>query len=341
MQSAVVPYLRCPVCHSPFRLEVVSKSGDGVNTGSLVCRTCQGVYPVFHGRPILITSDSICTWKAPIDEIFGRRRLKVHPGPLSIDRVARMGDKKAIERASTVLPLRAHGSTPIHRQEDMKRKLRQVENQAKYRMWGNWMYSKGRDEAFMKALSEPGDAVNVFIDEVLQEKPSSLLDIMSGGGSGITSIANATDDIKYIFALDRDLKCLWSLQRKFMELGKNNSCEAVGGDVRRLPFTSESISVVTSVMGLQELYSIGLMMREVARVLVGGGCYILLYRPEPTTYGQMSVRSYSRFAKAVDMFSGHKDLMKTAVESGFVIETSALLSEEGEDVRLTQLRKPV
>ena len=340
MQSSIVPYLRCPVCHSPLRLEARSTSGSSVNSGTLACRTCKARFPVFHGRPILITSDSVCKWTAPIDEIFGRRRLKMAPGPLSIDRLARMGDKQAIERAKSVLPLRVHGSMPIHKEEDLLRSLRAVESKAKYRMWGNWLFTRKREQAFLDHLREPGDAMEVFIETVHQENPRSLLDILSGGGSAVSSLVNASDGIEHAFALDRDLKCLWSIQRKFMYLGRSNHCEAVGGDVRRLPFTSDGISVVTSVMGLQEVYAVSMMLREAARVLCPGGCFVMMYEPRPDTYGMMSVAGYNRFARAVDMFSGHGDLMKLAEESGFNVECTTIISSEGEDYRLTLLRKP-
>ncbi len=340
MQSIVVPYFRCPVCHSSFRLEVRSRSDFSVNSGTLICRVCTGRYPIFHGRPILLTSDSISTWTAPIDEIFGRRHLKIAPSPLSIARLARMGAEKGIERVGKILPLREFGSTPCHREEDIARILKSIENQAKYRMWGNWLYCKGREERFLSSLKDPGDAVSLFIETVVKECPITLLDVASGGGSGVASIVNATDDIEHVFALERDLKCLWSIQRKFMYLGRSRHCDAIGGDVRRLPFTSDTITVITSVMALQEIYSVSTMMREITRVLVPGGCYILLCSVKPDTYGLMSVESYCKFARKVDMYSGHVDLLKTAKESGLQLEHDNIISGEKTNYYLSILRKP-
>jgi uncharacterized protein YbaR (Trm112 family)/SAM-dependent methyltransferase len=339
MQSNIVPYLRCPVCHSPVRLEVRSKSDSNINSGTLICKTCSARYPIFHGRPILLTSDSISSWKAPIDEIFGRHRLKIAPSPLSIARLARIGAENAVERAGKVLPLRIHGSTPVQREEDMNRTLRSIENKARYRMWGNWLYSGGREEKFLESLHDPGEAVNLFLEQVVREHPRNLLDILSGSGSAVASIVNATGDIEHLFALDRDLKCLWAIQRKFMYLSKSCHCDAIGGDARRLPFTSDSIAVITSMMGLQEVYSISTMLREIARVLIPGGCYILLSSEEPFTYDIMSVESYCKFAREVDLFSGHDDLIKTAKYCGLKLEQDHMISKANVNYFLSVLRK--
>jgi ubiquinone/menaquinone biosynthesis C-methylase UbiE len=163
-------------------------------------------------------------------------------------------------------------------------------------------------------LTNPSESVRSFLKLVKSRSPSSVLDIASGGGSGVASIADTLGGDVRIISVERDLKCLWIIQEKLKHIGRQRNSEAIGADVRQLPFKMESVDLVTSMMVMQEILGIGSVFREIRRVLKPEGSYIALINREPWVYDMIPIEQYKSFAKAVDMYSGDGDLLGKAQE---------------------------
>ena len=278
----------------------------------------------------------IHTWKAPIDEALGIPDFTPVEGPLSMGRLALIGVDKAIAELRTHrheshrVPEAAPGDASMPDELD---------GQARYRMSGRWLGSSGRKEKFLTSLSEMSDSFRAFVDAATSTGADTILDIASGGGSGICCIASVLDSSRRIFAAERDYKCLWSIQSKFDHLGRGETSEAVGADVRRLPFPDGSIDLVTSVAALPEVKGISEVLSEVSRVLIPGGKYLAIYNPEPDTYGIVPIEDYTRFAREADLFSGHDDFLDAAEEAGLVAIRSSCFEEASRRRTVTILRK--
>lgn len=307
--------LCCPACHAHFDLKRRSSSGIVLHSADLICTGCGSIFRVFHGRPLLGRHEGIHEWKAPIDEVLGIPDHTPVEGPLSIGRLARIGVDRAIDllkspgRLTGCISGSKPGSAAVPEGLD---------GQARYRMSGRWLGSRGRMEKFQNSITSMSQPVRAFVDAAISADADTILDIASGGGSGIACIASVLKGNQRVFAAERDYKCLWVIQSKFEYLGRSADCEAVGADVLQLPFNDRSIDLVTSLAALPEIAGIGRAMSEVYRVLIPGGQYVALYNPEPDTYGILPVEEYRGFAREADLYSGHDDFIRTAVGSGLV-----------------------
>jgi SAM-dependent methyltransferase len=296
------------MCGGRLKLSAGRVRSGRVLSGTLDCRDGPHRYPVVLGRPILVPAGVRDRWLSPVDEAMGLLDADTAV-PLSLPRVREIGPERAVAAVRPAAeperdaPWDATGL-------DTKR----LRGRARYRFYGGWLQARSR----MRRLLEPFDRlpprVRRWAEAVADAGPRSVLDLASGGGSGVASILKTWPGGGLICATERDLRCTWAVQRKARELGC--SCvEALGADVRRLPFPEASFEAVTSLAALQEIQGMSRLVREVRRVLAPGGSWFALYR-EPETWGVLSDREYRRFAEAADMFRGHEALVRTADRAG-------------------------
>jgi ubiquinone/menaquinone biosynthesis C-methylase UbiE len=273
-------------------------------------------------------------WVAPVDEALNPGVARKPEGPFSLSRLKNMGIENAIKVAHL-----AKVERPISQTRGILQDLRSIESQIKYRMSGRWLRRRGREATFFESLKNPSQPVREFINLVVAEKLDTLLDVASGGGSAVTSLADAVGESAFIFSVERDLKCLWTIQSKFKAIERSDKCEAIGADVRKLPFRENSVSVVTSMMAVQEIVGIDLLLEEIARVLKPGGSYIALYNREPWTYDLLPLADYKRFAREARMYSGHDDFKHEVNQHGLSYENERIFTENKRELCLTTLRK--
>ena len=281
-----------------------------------------------------MTDSDIHEWLAPIDEALKPGRKRKPQGPLSLHRLADLGVDRAIaESRASQAPERTNTT------EDIVRSLRAMDGKIRYRMSGGWLKSRGREQRFLRALRFPPPAIQALIDLVLEEAPAILLDVAAGGGSGVASLVDALRESATVFAVERDLKCLWTIQKKLQLMGEGDHCEAVGADVRRLPLAEDSVHVVSSTVVMHEVLGMEAFLGEIARVLRSGGCYCAVYFRKPRTHGLIPPEDMRRFAGAVGMYSGHEDLVPLAGELGLALEEHQRHVENGKDLAVSRFRK--
>lgn len=306
MKQHVLDFICCPTCKGNLSLAVRKQYRNEIQSGTLYCESCSGEYPIVSDRPVLMSNNAIHNWLSPIDEALNPNEITRPEGPLSILRLRRLGIDKAKETALS--QINQATSSTFNILDDLKQLIGKI----KYIKSGKWFNARNRGDSWLNSLRNPSKSVKSFLSLVESRNPDSLLDIASGGGSGVASIANVLPADVKVFSAERDLKCLWIIQEKFKYIRKETRSEAIGSDVRQLPFKNDSINTVTSMMAMQELLGISSVLKEIHRVLKPGGSYIALFNKEPWVYDMMQVEQYKRFAEAVDMYSGYTDLVSTA-----------------------------
>ncbi|MBN1619807.1 class I SAM-dependent methyltransferase [candidate division WOR-3 bacterium] len=269
-------------------------------------------------------------WIAPIDEVLSQGENRKPDGPFSLNRLKKIGVENAIklvqkpEKKNTVLTC------------DILHDLKKLEGRIRYIQSGSWISARDRKKKCVEALENPSKSVQKFIEAVVSKKPKTLLDLASGSGSSVTSLAYNLPADTSIFAVERDLKCLWIIQEKFRMIKRSNNSEAIGGDVRELPFQDESMDVVSSIMALQEISGISIFLREIKRVLKDDGSYFALLNREPWLYGIISLDEYKAFAEVADLYSGIDALIGLALKTGLTV-TDYKVGEK--DLCLVEIRK--
>lgn len=334
MREDCLPIFCCPLCHSDFELYIKYRAKQDIHSGTLKCVKCSAVFHIFRGRPVFLRDCDFITWVSPIDEALNPNKFKKPLGALSLQRLNEIGVEKAVKIAGNS----KYDKSSI-KSEKVLNNLISIENKIRYRANEKWLKSRGRKESILNSLNNPLKSVKIFAETVAKEKPKRILDAASGSGSGIASVANRAKGVENIFAIERDLKCLWSLQNRFKLLKREKIFEAVGADVRKLPFPENSFDAVTTMMALQEIQGIDFFLEEISRVLCPGGVYAALYTKEPLTYGIIEKNDYRKFAVAAKLFSGHKDFIKTALHNGLRTDKEFFFLENNTELCLTVFRK--
>lgn len=333
MKQETLAFICCPICKGKLSLSVRRRTGNEIQTGRMKCDSCSEEFSIVSDRPILMGNNTIHNWLSPIDEALNPSEITRPEGPLSILRLKRLGVDKAKAIASSQAGITAENPPGID--EDLK----QLHGRIRYIKSGKWLKARGREDRWLGSLADRSESVNSFLKLVESRSPDSLLDIASGGGSGVVSLADVLPGYVRVFSAERDLKCLWIIQDKFKRIQKQTNCEAIGADVRQLPFGNDSIGLVTSMMAMQELLGLSAVLREVHRVLQPGGSYIALFNEEPWVYDMIPIEQYRSFANAVDMYSGLKDLVATAENQQLNLIAVERFAGMGKELCLAEFRK--
>ena len=336
MRSSALEYLRCPECHNHLVIHRSIKRNSDIRSGKMECTECSNEYPVIAGRPALLPNTAINIWQAPIDEALGVPPGTPVNGPFSLNRLKEIGIDRAIEN------LRNQRMNSELTQSDPNAVTEKLLGRAKYRISGEWFKHCGRSERLLVFPAEGGinlDIFREFMNTVQGTKPEFLIDLLSGGGYGVSHQAFQNKELKRIAAVERDLNCLWSMQYRFKHIGRSLISEAIGGDVRRLPIASESFDTAMTLQGLNELRGISEFLKEVYRVLKQEGYYVALYSDDPVTCNILSLPELRNFAVAANLYSGHEQLVATAKEVGFGVTSTKLLEGIRAKKRITVFRK--
>ena len=334
MKQDTLDFICCPICKGKLSLSSRKKLNDEIQSGRLLCDSCSGEYRVVSDRPVLMSNNTIHNWLSPIDEALNPTEIFRPDGPFSILRLKKLGVEKAQRMASS----QSNQAVPTNT-FSVQNDLQLLQGKIKYIKSGKWLKARDRGKRWLNSLRNPSESVKSFLSLVESRNPDSLLDIASGGGSGVASLADVLPANVKVFSAERDLKCLWIIQEKFKHIRKQANSEAIGADVRQLPFKNDSITAVTSMMAMQELLGVSSVLREIHRVLKPGGSYIALFNKEPWVYDMIPIDQYKRFAVAVDMYSGYADLVLTAEKETLVLGSVEEYTEKDKEFCLVEFVK--
>ncbi len=336
MQSSALEYLICPECREHLSINHTAKRNGDIRSGSMNCVKCDNKYPIILGRPALLPNMAVNTWQAPVDEVLGVLPGTPVNGLLSMNRLKDIGIDRAIDELSN----RSTNTEVV--ESDSNAVIKELLGKARYLDSGEWFKHKGRTLRLLKFPAEGGvnlDIFNEFMNMVQRTEPENLIDLLSGGGYGVTHQAFQNSELRRVAAVERDLKCLWNIQYRFKYIGRSSISEAIGGDVRRLPIASESFDSAMTLQGLVELCGISGFLEEAYRILKQGGYYVALYSEDPVTFDILPVSEFRRFAIAADLYAGHEHFISAAEKTGFsVISTEAFEGTRGTK-RITVFRK--
>jgi len=336
MRSSALEYLRCPKCRGHLSIHHTTMRNGDIRSGTMKCVKCDKQYPVILGRPALLPNAAVNTWQAPVDEVLGVPSGTPVNGLLSMNRLKEIGIDRAIEQ------FRNRSTNTKAVESDPNAVTKELLGKARYLDSGEWFKHNGRAERLLTFPAEGGvnfDIFKEFMNAVQKRESEHLIDLLSGGGYGVTHQAFQNIKLKRIAAVERDLKCLWNIQYRFKHIGRSSISEAIGGDVRRLPIASECFDTAMTLQGLVELYGISGFLKETYRIIKPAGYYVALYSEDPVTFDILPVSDFRRFAVETDLYAGHEQFISTAEKVGFrVISTEAFEATRGIK-RITVFRK--
>lgn len=322
MIPSTISLLRCPVCGDELTASKIRRTKQAqIGSCTLTCPSDHH-FPVVMERPILLPTGAISKWVAPIDEAIGNSAGTVPP--LSLPRLAKIGVEKAISMFKKQEAKRQEAREIAHDNDYSAIVTPALLSKARYRKSGQWFRSKRRAEGMLEGSKLPASdksdsakAVRRFRDTVVRLKPKRLIDLASGGGNGVSCIMHKLRGAEKVMAVERDIRCTWTIQYRLEYLGGADIADVIAADVRILPVQSESFDAATTMQALTEICGIRRFLAEVHRILEPGGHYVAFYGCEPALYDTISLDEFRRFALEADLYAGHKEFIGTANKAGF------------------------
>lgn len=325
MDRAAIDIYRCPFCHTSVN-SVGKMSSRVLTNAALVCGTGRHHFAVVSGRPIFLHPAQFNRWTAPISEALGLDTPESMED--SFRRLADMGLKRAIKRVNERKKPKIVGNIGAGALKVFRSKT--IMGKARYRTSGEWF--RHRNRMRFKELGQPLEKIEKGTEAkmiawrlALQIKPRRYIDMASGPGNFLIPVVHNATNLEFAAATERDLKCLWSLQYRLDNVRHAGIAEAVGADVRNLPFPDGFFDLATINVSLAEIQGISMALSEAHRVLFPDGSLIVVNHErifetdcyDKTLVDALSINALERFAAAADIIFSYGQFEKLCKQSGF------------------------
>jgi len=360
MKDWLLDILACPFCKGDLvRIEELITFLPDLEF--LRCTKCKAEFPIFLERPILVPK-GVEGWLSAIDQAV----CWSGPPRADIISLAWLGEQLELGRDLKSLVKWKSMSWRERSRNEWIGLLESLREKAEERRSGRWFMKTERRRRLLESSLAPLPSIaserstlDEFVAIAVETEPLRLIDVASGGGFAISRILANLDKIEYAVAVEKDLKCLWSIQYKVEYVAQRTKIgrkglrfEAVGADARKLPFRDESFDFATMYHSLGEICGVSDVLLQVHRVLEPGGRFLLSFHdvelanyvpPEevksliesfkkrrvPLTTQELNYiernlpkldrQRFLEFLEAADLFINLQHLEKKVKECGFVI----------------------
>jgi ubiquinone/menaquinone biosynthesis C-methylase UbiE len=315
----------CPFCHTPIK-PISGVGKDVLINGTVVCRSGRHHFAVVLGRPIFLHPGQFHGWTPPITEALGLNRRESLDD--SLRRLRDIGLERAIKKVITHEKSVIVGNIGASALQVLRSPG--VVEKARYRKSGEWF--RHRNRMRFKALGQTlgsidnaNQAIRTAWAWAIQTKPRRYLDLASGSGNALLPIVHNASTLEYAAAVERDINCLWSLQYRLDHIRHKGIAEAIGADVRNLPFPDELFDLATINVSLAEICGISKAIREAHRVLSVDGWLIVINHEkifdtvhyDKALVDALPMHALKRFADKADLFYTYEQFEKLCKRSGF------------------------
>ncbi|MCK5133796.1 MAG: class I SAM-dependent methyltransferase [Candidatus Sabulitectum sp.] len=256
MQKYLVEILECPKCHGKLDWDITEQSDDRIELAEARCLDCSSTYPVRDGIGVFLTTDLERNdlWEQSdngLDQL-----LKQYP---EIEK--RLMDVPL----DTLGPVDQHFRGGVH----LSRGEREAATAA-FSIANKGLYS-------VETMKCTENQMDYLINEVSQSD-SPIVDL----SSGVCGLANKMlkDLPNMIVVTDFSPTVLVKNRKRLMEQGLYNRVSLLAFDARQTPFTNNSISLLTTLAGLNNIENPGKLLEELYRVVNGKFLAISNFYPE-------------------------------------------------------------
>lgn len=135
-----------------------------------------------------------------------------------------------------------------------------------------------RYDLLNRLLSFRRDVVwrNKLVARLPVDGPLSVLDVATGTGDVLATVARLRQNVRLGLGLDMSPKMLALARAKLVSQAGEGTFELVRGDAARLPVADRSVDAVTMAFGIRNVPDVPAALEEVRRVLKPGGRALLL-----------------------------------------------------------------
>ena len=255
MQKYLVEILECPKCHGKLDWNITEQSEERIELAEACCQDCSSTYPVRDGIGVFLTTDL--------------ERNDLWEQVDRLDQILRQNPE--LEKRLMDVPLDTLGPVDQH-------------------FRGRVHLSRGDEEAAAAALSlaykglyseETRRCLDNQMDYLLSEvsqSDSPIVDIASGDCGLVRRMLKALPN--QIVVTDFSPSILVKNRKWLMDQGQYERVSMLAIDARQTPFKNNSISLLTTHVGLNNIQNPGNLLEELYRIVNGRLLAITSFYPE-------------------------------------------------------------
>ena len=256
MQKYLVKMLECPKCHGKLDWDITEQSKEHIELADASCKKCSSTYPIRDGIGVFLTTDlkQNDLWEqvdSRLDQL-----LKQYP---------------EIEKRLMDAPLDTLGAVDQHFRGDVH--LNRGEREA-----ATTAYSIARKGLYSADTIKCWDnQMDYVINEVSQSK-GPIVDLASGACGLVRRMLKALPNS--IVVTDFSPTVLVRNRKWLMEQGLYDRVSLLAIDARQTPFATDSISFLTTLLGLNNIQNPGNLLEELSRIVNGKLLAVSNFYPE-------------------------------------------------------------
>lgn len=255
MFSYLVEMLECPQCHGDLKWVLKKKQGRHIIDASVKCVCCNTQYYIRDGiGNFLLTGNTNDNWKEGED--FFTTYFSEYP-----------------EVAELLMntPVDNMNAADLNVRAELLRLQGRIE-EAKY------ISEKAASKTYTPEYTHGMDNQLDYIVNYLKQGTSPVVDIASGRCTLVEKLLERTN--RDIVATDFSLRVLEQDNEKLSAKGYNDKVSFIAFDAKHTPFKTESIKVLTTFVGLQNIDNPGNLLSELKRITSGEFLSVSIFYPE-------------------------------------------------------------
>ncbi len=256
MQKYLVEILECPKCHGKLDWNITEQSHERIELAEACCQDCSSTYPVRDGIGVFLTTD-----------------LKRNDLWEQVDNGLEQFFKQnpELEKRLMNVPLDTLGPVDQHYRGRVHLSRGETEAaQVAFDIANKRLYSED-------AIQCMDSQMNYLIKEV-SKSDSPIVDLASGACGLVSKMLK--DLPNSIVVTDFSPSVLVKNRKRLMEQGLYDRVSLLAFDARQTPFANDSISLLTTHAGLNNIQNPGNLLEELHRIVKGKFIAVSSFYPE-------------------------------------------------------------
>ena len=255
MQKYLVEMLECPKCHGKLDWNITEQSHDRIEVAEACCQSCSSTYPVQDGIGVFLTTD-----------------LKRNDLWEQADRLEELlKQNPEIEKRLMDVPLDTLGSVDQYYRGRIHKARGEIEA-------ANTAISVSKKAMYSAETKRCTDnQIDYLISEVSKSK-GPIVDLASGECGLVRRMLKDLPNL--IVVTDFSPSILVKNRKWFMDQDLYDRVSLLAFDARQTPFATDSISLLTTHVGHQNIQNPGKLLEELFRIVNGKFIAVSSFYPE-------------------------------------------------------------
>ena len=256
MQKYLVEILECPKCHGKLDWNITEQSLERIEVAEAYCQDCSSAYPVRDGIGVFLTTDLKRNdlWEQSDNGL--EQFLKQYP---------ELEERLMDVPLETLSPVDQHYRGVILNDRGDTEAARIA-----FGISNKGLYSEDTIQCIDSQM-------NYLINEVSQSD-SPIVDLASGVCGLVSKMLKDLPNL--IVVTDFSPSVLVKNRKRLMEQGLYDRVSLLAFDARQTPFATDSISLLTTHAGLNNIQNPGNLLEELYRIVNGKLLAISSFYPE-------------------------------------------------------------